>query len=333
MSRDGSRLIRGWVQARSAAWDEDPSTRTDLAVEAVQRPPRVEGLTVNERRAGAVSVTRVHVRSAEAERVVGKPQGTYVTLDAPGLLRRDGSVQEQVARLLAEELSALLPAGEARHIFVVGLGNWNATPDALGPRVVADVLVTRHLSAQVPPDLAGGLRRVSALAPGVLGLTGIETGEIIRGIVDRISPDAVLVVDALASRSIERLGRTVQVADSGIQPGSGVGNRRSGINAATVGVPVLAVGVPTVVHAATIAADTIDLLARKVTDQPAHGALQQFAGEEKRRLIAELLDPAVGDLMVTPKDIDMLMEDLARVVAAGINAALHPKVAAQPSLL
>ena len=337
LGRDGGRAIRGWAPLQAGG--DGPlaaaggSPRTDLAVEAVQRPRRVDGVDVEEGREGEVSVTRVRVRSDEAERVVGKPRGTYVTLDAPGLLRRDTAVQEQVARVLARELGALLPLDAESHIFVVGLGNWNATPDALGPRVVSEVLVTRHLAGQVPDDLSGQVRRVSALAPGVLGLTGIETGEIIRGIVARIQPDAVVVVDALASRSVERLGRTIQVADSGIQPGSGVGNHRSGIDAQSIGVPVVAVGVPTVVHAATIAADTIDLLAAELDGQPAYAGLHLLHGEEKRQLIARVLAPAVGDLMVTPKEIDLLLEDLSGVVAAGINAALHPKIAARESLL
>ena len=337
LGRDGGRAMRGWSAVPAGGGgllaEVGDSPRTDLAVEAVERPHRVEGIDVEEGHEGEVAVTRVRVRSDEAERVVGKPRGTYVTLDAPGLLRRDTMVQEQVARALARELGALLPLDADSHVFVVGLGNWNATPDALGPRVVGEILVTRHLADQVPENLAGQVRRVSALAPGVLGLTGIETGEIIRGIVARIKPDAVVVVDALASRSVERLGRTIQVADSGIQPGSGVGNHRSGIDAQSIGVPVVAVGVPTVVHAATIAADTIDLLAAELDGQPAYAGLHLLHGEEKRQLIARVLAPAVGDLMVTPKEIDLLLEDLSGVVAAGINAALHPKIAAQESLL
>lgn len=302
-------------------------------MQAARPERRVPGVEVEEEPSEGILLTRVRVTSAEGERVVGKPQGNYITLDAPGLRERDLALQERVARLLAGELGRLLALREESRVFVVGLGNWNATPDALGPKVVADVLVTRHLEGQVPRDAAGSLRSVAALAPGVLGLTGIETGEIIRGIVDRIEPDVVIAVDALASRSIERILRTVQLADTGIHPGSGVGNHRAGINRETLGVPVVAVGVPTVVHAATIAADTIELLAEHLRQDPAYRNLAVLAGEEKRRMITEVLAPSVGDLMVTPKEIDVLVRDMATIIAAGINGALHPSVAAQELLL
>lgn len=298
-----ARLVRG--PHRQPGESDPGASRTDLAVEAVgARTGRRRGVDIEERREGEVDVSRVRVTTRQAERLVGKPRGTYITLDAPGLLRRDTAVQEQVARLLARELGAMLDLRDDSHVFVVGLGNWNATPDALGPRVVSEVLVTRHLAAQVPRDLSGRVRTVSALAPGVLGLTGIETAEIIRGIVERTRPDVVVAVDALASRSVERLARTIQVADSGIHPGSGVGNRRSGIDREAIGIPVVAVGVPTVVHAATIAADTIDLLAEELAGQPDYASLRLLHGEEKRQLISRVLAPAVGDLMVTPKDLD-----------------------------
>lgn len=314
--------------------------RTDLAIESLQaaspsagRRSRADGVEIDEERSGGVDLNRVRVLSPAGERLVGKPRGTYITLDAPQLRQRDTEVQETVARLLAAELRRLLQLKAGASVFVVGLGNWNATPDALGPKVVEHVLVTRHLQGQVPSNLRGELRPVAALAPGVLGLTGIETGDIIRGIVERIRPDAVIVVDALASRSIERILRTIQLADTGIRPGSGVGNHRAGIDQAVLGVPVVAMGVPTVVHAATIAADAMELLADRLGEGEAARALRALLAEDKRGLIAEVLDPAVGDLMVTPKEIDALVDDMAKVLAAGINAALHPKVAAQELLL
>ena len=315
-------------------WGPDGHPRTDLAVEAAAgRARTMPGVHIDESSESGVDITRVQVLDADGERVVGKPRGTYVTLDAPGLLQRDRQMQEAVARLLAREIGRLADLrGPDSHVFVVGLGNWHATPDALGPKVVEAVLVTRHLQGQVPADTAGDVRPVSAIAPGVLGLTGIETSEIIRGIVDRTAPAAVIAVDALASRSIERLGRTIQVADTGIQPGSGVGNRRAALNEETLGTKVIAVGVPTVVHAATIASDTLDLLAENA-GEPRYAALRELRGESRRELIARVLGPAVGDLMVTPKEIDALIHDLSRVIAAGINAAVHPRVAAQELLL
>lgn len=326
---------RAVLAAHPAANRSIDEIRTDLAIETVQSlaSERMSGVEVQEEHAQGVDITRVHVTSADGERTVGKPQGSYITLDAPDLRRRNTDVQERVARLLAEELRRLLHLRADSKVFVVGLGNWNATPDALGPKVVADLLVTRHLAAQVPENFAGEMRSVAALAPGVLGLTGIETGEIIRGIVDRISPDVVIAVDALASRSIQRVLRTIQLADTGINPGSGVGNHRAGIDKDSLGVPVIAVGVPTVVHAATIAADTIELLAAHLREDKAYQGLAELAAEDKRRMIHEVLAPAVGDLMVTPKEIDVLIDDLAKIIAAGINAAVHPKVAEEALLL
>ena len=336
----GSRHIAHAAAAADAP-DLD-SVRTDLAIEALQDSGRSEqqhapatpsGVHIDEEHFDGIEISRVHITNEAGERLVGKRRGHYITLDAPDLRTRNTDVQERVARLLAHELEELLHLKEESKVFVVGLGNWNATPDALGPKVVSELLVTRHLHGQVPQNFKGQMRSVAALAPGVLGLTGIETGEIIRGIVDRIGPDVVIAVDALASRSIERVLRTIQLADTGIHPGSGVGNHRAGIDADSLGVPVIALGVPTVVHAATIAADTIELLAEHLQGDPAAPSLRQLTGDGKRRMIAEVLAPAVGDLMVTPKEIDVMVDDMAKIIAAGINAALHPKVAGQKLLL
>lgn len=317
----------------SATGERD--VRTDLAIEAARaRAETIPGVEIEEVRQEGVNVNRVHITTAEAAARVGKRLGRYVTIEAPELRRRSSHLLERLARLVAGELERLLPLREETKLLVVGLGNWNATPDALGPRVVANLLVTRHLRDQVPDDLRGGLRSLAAFAPGVLGLTGLETGEIIRGVIDRVRPDAVVAVDALASRSIERILTTIQIADTGINPGSGVGNDRGGLTCETLGCPVVALGVPTVVHATTIAYDTLELLGEQLAASGGPGTgLALPHGEERRRLIEQVLNPSVGDLMVTPKEIDVLMDDMARVIAAGINAAVHPKVAAQASLL
>jgi spore protease len=312
-------------RARSQVW-------TDLAVESIRTPERIPGVAVEEDHRGLLQISRVRIETEEAELRVGKRRGRYITLEAPGLRRRNAALQEDTARALADELRSFLPEEQDAEILVVGLGNWNATPDALGPRVVGDLLITRHLREQVPEDLRGGLRSLCAVAPGVLGTTGIETSEIIRAIVDRIKPDAMIAVDALASRSIDRIAATIQLADTGIHPGSGVGNDRGDLSSETLGVPVIAVGVPTVVHAFTIASDTVDLLIQRIPRRAEFAGLRAMGGEEKRRLIAEVLTPSVGDLMVTPKEIDVLIEDMSRIIAAGINAAVHPKIAQQPTL-
>ncbi|EKP93724.1 GPR endopeptidase [Thermaerobacter subterraneus] len=301
--------------------------RTDLALEAIGTSQPMPGVQVEEERGQGYLVTRVTVTSPEAARRLGKPPGRYVTIESPGFRKRDRELQERVANVLARELAAMLPDRPDASFFVVGLGNWNATPDSLGPEVVHRLLVTRHLQEYVPEDLKGGLRSVAALAPGVLGLTGIETGDVIRGIVQQIRPDMVIAVDALAARNIERIMTTVQIADTGIHPGSGVGNHRAAVTRETLGIPVIAIGVPTVVHAHTIAYDTLDALTRSLQSQSTlFRTLGQMPEADKRRLIEEVLGPAVGDLMVTPKEIDVFVEEMATVVASGLNAALHPRI-------
>ncbi len=314
------------------------SPRTDLALEAFQHAAgtarRIAGALSQEERHGEVVISRVYVQTDEAAQALGKPKGTYVTIEARGLRRRNETLHEQVARLLAAELKRLLPnTGEAQ-VFVVGLGNRQATPDALGPKVVDQLLVTRHLPDYVPEDMRGGLGSLCALAPGVLGITGIETVEIIEGIVNRIRPDVVVAVDALAARNIERILTTIQIADSGLNPGAGVGNRHRAINQETLGIPVVAIGIPTVVHAYTIAMDALDhLIQRLRASDPFYSYLDRLGGTEKHRMAQEVLSPYVGDLMVTPKEVDMVVEDLSRVIAGGINAAVHRRVAERPNLL
>ena len=213
-------------------------------------------------------------------------------------------------------------------ILVIGLGNWNVSPDSLGPKVVSKLMVTRHLLQYVPEEVEHGVRPVCAISPGVLGITGIETGEIIRGIVDRLRPDCIIAIDALASRKLDRVNTTIQIADTGVSPGSGVGNKRMDISRETLGVPVIAIGVPTVVDAATIANDTID----KVIDAFIHKSgeekqfytmLKNIDRDEKYQMIQEVLDPYTGNLVVTPKETDEVVERIAKVIANGLNISLH----------
>lgn len=319
------------------AWEWD-NPRTDLALEAhgyySRRTGGIPGVDVSQEKQGEVSVSRVRVLTPEAGQTIGKPPGNYITIEAGGLRNRSGTLREQVARTLAAKLAPLLDLQDESHVLVVGLGNARATPDALGPKVVETLTVTRHLADYVPRDLRGGLRPLSALAPGVLGTTGIETVEIIEGVTARVRPDVIIAVDALASRSIERILTTIQIADTGLNPGGGVGNQRRPVNRDTLGIPVIAIGVPTVVHAVTIAMDTIELLTQRLrTSHPFYSYLDRFDGSEKHNLVQEVLTPYVGDLMVTPKEIDMLVDDLAQVIAGGINAACHPRVADQERLI
>lgn len=315
------------------------SIRTDLALEAseifrqqamrerasLQQPPGVEIENAGDEE---ISISRVRVVSREGEEAIGKPMGNYITLEIPRLKENDQELYEKTCRELAKELAALMNLTEKSTIFVVGLGNWNITPDALGPKVVSSMMVTRHLIEYVPEQVQKGVRPVCALSPGVLGITGIETFEIIRGVVDKIRPDIVIAIDALASRKMERISTTIQIADTGISPGSGVGNRRMGLSRESLGVPVIAIGVPTVVDAATMANDTIDLVMDNLMKN--HGQSGDFYNllnnidrNDKFQLIQEVLKPYIGNLIVTPKEIDDIIDKISGVVANGLNIALH----------
>jgi spore protease len=301
--------------------------RTDLAVEthefvAGKSGSSVPGVESQTEEKGKIKVTRVIIQTPEAGQALGKKPGYYVTVESSALRGRDKDELEEVAQVIAEELRAFIQGfrlTDEASALVVGLGNWNATPDALGPKVVEKVLVTRHLLQNSPPEKQGGLRPVCAISPGVLGITGVETKEIVAGIIDRVKPAFVVVVDALASRSTDRMGSTVQIANTGINPGSGVGNRRLGLTAESLGVPVIAVGVPTVVEARTIV----------------HDALEQISGlggtsvrVQPKVVIDRVLSPYFQDLVVTPKEIDVLIGDISRALAGAINIALHPGVTA-----
>ncbi|NLM52459.1 MAG: GPR endopeptidase [Firmicutes bacterium] len=317
------------------------SIRTDLAIEAREmliREPEQEipGVKVQEEDLAEMRVTRVQITTPEAEKRMGKKQGHYITLEVPGLRQKNTELQEKVARQFTKELLSLLQLQDDTSVLVIGLGNWNVTPDALGPRVVKDLLVTRHILKLEPETLGEGFRAVSALAPGVLGITGVETGEIIQGLVEKTKPDLLLAIDALAARNLSRLHTTIQIADSGITPGSGVGNRRLAISQETIGIPVIAVGVPTVVDAVTIADDLASQLLAAIMEQagpqsPVYKVVQSIAESDKRTVMAEILNPYGGRLMVTPKEIDTLIEDMARLLAGGLNAALHPAIGRQES--
>lgn len=317
------------ASSKDVIW-QNYSVRTDLALEAQtlvsQRTGQeVPGVISEKEETRYATVTRVQVMTAEGERILGKPRGNYTTIDSKYLRSRSKEIDEELARIFAREFLRLAPIPENATVLVAGLGNWQATPDALGPRTVEYLTVTRHLHSFVPQELRGGMRAVCAISPGVLGLTGIETGEIIRGVVSNVRPDLVVIVDALASMSTQRLGSTIQMGDTGISPGSGVGNKRMGINRESLGVPVIAIGVPTVVAAETIAMDAMDFIER----QQGRGG-QQFNETQqamaRRNYLAQMLSPYFGSLVVTPKEVDDLVEDAAEVLAAGLNAALHPSI-------
>lgn len=311
--------------------------RTDLAIEArefynkQENKSEIPGVEVDVDKEENYTVTRVKVIEDVGAKIIGKPKGNYITVEVPKLRENDRDLQDDVGKVLAEEVTRLVSLNDQSVIMVVGLGNWNITPDALGPRVVEHLLVTRHIKEYVPDQIDEGVRSVCAIAPGVLGITGIETSEIIRGIVDKVKPDIVIAIDALASRKMDRIITTIQLADTGINPGSGVGNNRRELSRESMGVPVIAIGVPTVVDAATMASDTIDMMVDTLINESSkngefYSMLKNMDKTEKNKLINEVISPYIGNLMVTPKEIDRLIDDIAIVIANGLNIALHPSI-------
>lgn len=312
------------------------SIRTDLAIEAKQayteeNKRELDGVRVDEENDGEIKVTTVTIESDEAGKELGKPKGHYITIDFPEFTHYDGESMNDLSMVVGKVLKKLSNVTKDKLVLVVGLGNWNVTPDALGPKVVEKIMVTRHIKQLMPEALEDSVRSVCALAPGVLGITGIETGEIVKAVVDKVKPDLVICIDALGSRKLDRVNRTIQIGDAGISPGAGVGNNRMQINEKSLGVKVLAVGVPTVVDAATIANDTIDmvlddLIGKVEKGKDFYSMLKTVDKDEKQMLIREILNPFVGELMVTPKDIDTIIESLAKIIADGINMAVQPEM-------
>ena len=293
------------------------NVRTDLALEQRERfvsdQIEIPGVAVEETYDDMceVRVTTVRIETENGAAVMGKPVGNYITLEAPKMSEADESYHREISGKLMEVLERCLPEKEdGQSILIIGLGNRNVTPDALGPLVVEHLDITRHLVKEYGKyALDGGADRlVSAVVPGVMGQTGMETVEIVRGIVEETEPDFVIAIDALAARSVRRLNRTIQIADTGIAPGSGVGNHRNAITEETVGVPVIAIGVPTVVDAATIVGDSIEEYVAKCRD------------EGMRENKEHLIPPYLYGMFVTPKDIDETMERTSYTISEALNA-------------
>ncbi|MHB1125999.1 MAG: GPR endopeptidase [Bacillota bacterium] len=301
----------------------------DLAIEAHEllrgdTRQEVPGVSEEKETFPNANVTTVTILNEIGERFMGKARGTYITIEAPAIRENNPVVHQEVSTVLGTKLRNMLTSlnmTPQSTVLLVGLGNWEATPDALGPRVVDLSLVTRHLYRYAPQEIQSGLRPVCALAPGVLGITGIETAEIIRGVVDRIRPNLIIAIDALAARRVERISTTIQLADTGINPGSGVGNNRTGISLETMGIPVIAIGVPTVVSAAVIAFEAFGQL---LEQNPALN--QQINQNTLEGIITNILQPFGGNLTVTPKEIDDLIHNIARIITNGINHGLHQAI-------
>ena len=281
--------------------------RTDLALEArelwqesAERTSRLSGVKATKTRQEGYPVTRVDILDHRGEEALGKPVGSYLTIDLTTFWQRKADFFERAVRVVGGQLKQLLPAEGS--VLVIGLGNAALTADAVGPLTLDSVLITRHLISAMPRQFSG-FRPVAVQRTGVLGTTGVESAEAVRGLVEQVKPGLVIAVDALASRRMGRVCATVQLSDTGIVPGSGVGNHRAALNAETLGVPVIAVGVPTVVDAATLAADLLE-----------ESGVEQVDEQKLREN---------GTFMVTTRDIDQQVRDLAKVVGYGINWALQ----------
>lgn len=286
--------------------------RTDLAIESgeYREKKRLDGVLSREKNEKGIRVTTIEIINEKGEALLKKPVGKYITVETVAFDKGDDSFSD-ILEVLCRELSALLP--ERGSVLVAGLGNEDITPDALGPEALSQLFATRHISRELKSRLGlEGLRSVAGIVPGVLGKTGVETVEIIGALVEKIKPDCVVVIDALASRSVSRLGTTVQMTDTGISPGSGVGNSRKEISEKTLGVPVVAIGVPTVVDALTMALDVFEAEGIELTEKEVSAKLEGHS-----------------QMMVTPKEIDSLISKMAGLIALTINCVLQPQLTAE----
>ncbi len=311
---------------------EKYSIHTDLALEEKERfesdNVEVQGVVLEEEydEEREIRVTTVKIETEKGAKTMGKPVGTYITIEAPNMVVPDEEYHIEIANELAKHIRSLITIEKDEYAaLIVGLGNREVTPDALGPYVVDNLNITRHIIREYGKYAMGEekIQTTSAIVPGVMAQTGMESLEIIRGVVEETKPDIVLVIDALAARNSKRLNRTIQVADTGIHPGAGVGNHRSGITKESLGVPVIAIGVPTVVDAATIVNDTMENLIQALeTSETLKGVgvvLQGYNATEKYELIKELVSPHLNGMFVTPKDINETLRRIGDTVSMGLN--------------
>lgn len=308
------------------------SVRTGLAVEAVKiasEKGAVDGIVSTEEQKEGITISRVEVLNEQGEQACGKKKGHYITLDLENMSSGSGEEFLKKIDVVAEEIKSLAKLAEGDNVLIAGLGNTKVTPDALGPKTVDNIMVTRHLKEHLPDFFnEAKLRDVAAIAPGVLGQTGVETAEIIKGVTAKINPKVVIVIDALASRRLKRLATTIQISDTGITPGGGVGNERAEISQNTLGVPVISIGVPTVVDAATLASDVIDETI-KMAEQQNRSDLNMppaFKDENKSNIMRDALTPYDLNLVITPKDIDSIITAAAKTVGYSINRALQGNI-------
>ena len=308
--------------------------RTDLALETQEKMQEdkvdLKGVSYFEEEVNKnLVISTVVIETENGAKTMGKPKGTYITIEAGNMDEEDEDYHREISEQLAKVIQKLMPVKkEEVSVLVVGLGNRAVTPDSLGPRVVDNLYITRHILNEYGRFAFGkeGMNRISSIVPGAMAQTGMESMEIVAAVVKETEPDFVIVVDALAARNTKRLNRTIQVTDTGINPGSGVGNHRHGLNEKSLGVPVVAIGIPTVVDAATIVNDTMSTLLTALSQNEEWkrigNSIEELNDAEKYELIRELLSPGLNIMFVTPKDIDESVKRLSFTISEGINMAL-----------
>ena len=307
--------------------------RTDLALERrdiyqkANKLNQIDGVESTEEETNDnIKVSRVKITNSKGEEALGKPIGTYVTIDVKKLKMAGEEEIQKTSEVLTDELKKIVEmhVNNQEDILIVGLGIIYVTPDALGPKVINEIDVTRHIIKYLPQYVDEGTRPVSAISPGVLGTTGIETVEILKGIVENIHPKLLIVIDALASRSIERISSTIQISDTGIVPGAGVGNTREEISENSLGIPVVSIGIPTVVELATLVSDGIDIFIDRLQEKAeSNEYLNKLQQNDKYEEVKEALNVGYYNMIVTPKEIDDLIENMKDIVARGINFAVN----------
>lgn len=301
------------------------SLNVDLAVEArdlvrgaTQR--EIQGVEEQVEKLENIKITTITIKTPQAVQTMGRPIGTYVTIESPPLKIKDPYVRDEIIQSMAKSMNTLLPQSLQPNdtVLLVGLGNWRATPDALGPKFIEYSPITRHYHQHAPQALVEGMRPSCGISPGVLGITGLETFEVIKGTVEKVKPAVLVVVDSLAAQNVERIGTTIQMANTGIQPGAGIGNQRHALNQEGLGIPVIAIGCPTIVNAAVIANQAIQHFCQK------SGAI--FNQMTSTNATQDTLSHFGGSLGVTPKEIDDIIENAAQIISMGVGTALFPGI-------
>jgi spore protease len=316
------------------------SIRTDLAIEIPDLKERViksedsidDDVEVLNKSIKQIKITEVKIKNNASAKRLGKEQGTYITIEYKQLYK-DNAYHENIVDVLTNNIKHLMRNNSSNNILIIGLGNWNITPDALGPKVVSKVLVTRHIKNFLPNAIKNSVKTVSAISPGVLGITGLETSEVVKGICEKTKPDLLIIIDSLAARDTSRLNSTIQITNTGITPGMGMGNKRTKLSKEQLNTEIISIGVPTVIDAATLVNDTMDQILYSVMDFFKHNVdqhaflstLNELNNQKKYDIIKKTLTPYGQNMFVTPKEVDEVIDRLSNIISDSINIAIHGK--------